>query len=78
MKHKKTITSIAFLLLGLGGLQAQESPTATVGEATGTGGTASYSVGQVVYTTTTGTNGSVAQGVQQPFEISGLVPDCIS
>ncbi|MFT6844835.1 MAG: hypothetical protein ACJAUV_001023 [Flavobacteriales bacterium] len=70
MKHKKTITSIAFLLLGLGGLQAQESPTAAGGEATGTGGTSSYSLGQVVYTTATGTNGSVAQGMQQPYEIS--------
>jgi len=73
MKHKKTITSMAFLLLGLGGLHAQQSPTATGGEATGTGGTASYSVGQVVYTTNTGTNGSVAQGVQQPYEISTTV-----
>jgi len=73
MKHKKTITSMAFLLLGLGGLHAQESPTATGGEATGTGGTASYSVGQVVYTTNTGSNGSVAQGVQQPYEISTTV-----
>ena len=73
MKHKKTITSVAFLLLGLGGLHAQESPTAAGGDATGTGGTASYSVGQVVYTTATGTNGSVAQGVQQPFEISVTV-----
>jgi hypothetical protein len=73
MKHKKTMTSIAFLLLGLGGLHAQESPTASGGEATGTGGTASYSVGQVVYTTNTGTNGSVAQGVQQPYEISTTV-----
>lgn len=70
MKHKKTITSVAFLLLGLGGLHAQEAPTTTGGEATGAGGTASYSVGQVVYTNNTGTNGSVAQGVQQPFEIS--------
>ncbi|MGB0882451.1 MAG: T9SS type A sorting domain-containing protein [Vicingaceae bacterium] len=70
MKHKNTITSIAFLLLGLGGLHAQESPTATGGEATGTGGTTSYSVGQVVYTTNTGSNGSVSQGVQQPYEIS--------
>jgi hypothetical protein len=70
MKHKKTITSFAFLLLGLGGLQAQESPTAAGGEATGSGGTARYSVGQVVYTTATGTNGSLAQGVQQPYEIS--------
>ena len=69
MKHKKTMTSVAFLLLGLGGLHAQESPTAAGGEATGTGGTASYSVGQVVYTTNTGTNGSVAQGVQQAYEI---------
>ena len=73
MIHKKTIASVAFLLLGLGGLQAQESPTATGGDATGTGGTASYSVGQVVYTTATGTNGSVAQGVQQPYEISTTV-----
>jgi hypothetical protein len=51
-------------------LYAQESSTTAGGEATGTGGTASYSVGQVVYTTNTGTNGSVAQGVQQPYEIS--------
>jgi hypothetical protein len=70
MKHKDSIMSVAFLLLGLGGLHAQESPTATGGEATGAGGTASYSVGQVVYTTNTGTNGSVAQGVQQPYEVS--------
>ena len=73
MKQKKTFMSIAFLLLGLGGLHAQESPTAAGGEATGTGGTASYSVGQVVYTTATGTNGSVAQGVHQPYEISTVV-----
>jgi hypothetical protein len=70
MKHKKTLMSVAFLLLGLGGLQAQESPTATGGDATGAGGTSSYTVGQVVYTTNTGSNGSVAQGVQQPYEIS--------
>ncbi len=73
MKHKKTITSFAFLLLGLGGLHAQESPTATGGEATGTGGTSNYSAGQVVYTTATGTNGSLAQGVQQTYEISATV-----
>jgi hypothetical protein len=70
MKHIKPIASIAFLLLGLGGLHAQENAVTTGGEATGAGGTASYSVGQVVYTTATGTNGSVAQGVQQPYEIS--------
>lgn len=73
MKYNKTITSVAFVLLGLGGLHAQESPTAAGGEAVGTGGTASYSVGQTVYTTATGTNGSVVQGVQQPYEISTTV-----
>lgn len=70
MKHKKAITSAAFLLLGLAGLHAQQSPTATGGEATGTGGSLSYTVGQVVYTTNTGNNGSVAQGIQQSYEIS--------
>jgi len=51
------------------GLQAQETIPASGGKASGSGGTASYSFGQVVYTTYTGTNGLVAQGVQQPFEI---------
>jgi len=52
-------------------LQAQETTNASGGNASGNGGTVSYSVGQVVYTTNSGgSNGSVAQGVQQPFEIS--------
>jgi hypothetical protein len=71
MRHKKLKLSAVLLLgLGLTGLQAQETIPATGGNASGSGGTVSYSVGQVVYTTNTGTNGSVAQGVQQPFEIS--------
>lgn len=69
MKHKKTIASVAFLLLGLGGLHAQESPTATGGDATGSGGTVAFSVGQVVYTTNTDATGTVSQGVQQAYEI---------
>lgn len=71
MRQKKLKLS-AILLLGLGltGLHAQEAIPATGGDASGSGGSVSYSVGQVVYTTSTGANGSVAQGVQQPFEIS--------
>ena len=69
MKHKKIITSVAFLLLGLGGLHAQVSPTAAGRDATGSGGTVAFSVGQVVYTTNTSATGSVSQGVQQPYEI---------
>ena len=53
------------------GLQAQETISATGGEATGDGGSVSYTVGQTFYSTNTGANGnSVAQGVQQPYEIS--------
>ena len=71
MRHKKLKLSAVLLLgLGLTGLQAQTSVNATGGNASGSGGSASYSLGQVVYTTNIGANGSVAQGVQQPFEIS--------
>ena len=71
MRHKKLKLSTVLLLgLGLTGLQAQTSVNATGGNASGSGGSASYSVGQVVYTTNTGTSGSVAEGVQQPYEIS--------
>jgi len=69
----KLITSVLFFLFGIGVIHAQESTVTSGGEATGTGGEASYSVGQVVYTTNTGNNGSVAQGVQQPYEISTTV-----
>ncbi|MBN1414230.1 MAG: T9SS type A sorting domain-containing protein [Bacteroidales bacterium] len=68
----KTLKLYAVLWLGLGltGLQAQEAIPASGGDVSGSGGSVSFSVGQVVYTTNTGTNGSAAQGVQQPFEIS--------
>ena len=51
-------------------LQAQETNPASGGNATGTEGSVSYTIGQVVYNTITGSNGSVYHGVQQPFEIS--------
>jgi len=71
MRYKKLKLSVVLLLaFGLTGLQAQEAVTANGGEASGSGGSASYSVGQVAYATNSGTNGSVAHGVQQPFEIS--------
>jgi hypothetical protein len=71
MKNKKT-KLIALLLFGAGltGVHAQEALPASGGNASGSGGSVSYTIGQVVYTTITGINGSVAQGVQQPYEIS--------
>jgi hypothetical protein len=71
MRNKRFILC-ALLLSGLGmtGLQAQESINTTGTNASGSGGTVSYSVGQITYDTHVGTNGSVTQGVQQPYEIS--------
>jgi hypothetical protein len=71
MSYTKPIISSFFILsLCFIGLQAQEAIPASGGSAIGDGGTVSYSVGQVFYTTISGASGSVAQGVQQPFEIS--------
>jgi hypothetical protein len=50
-------------------VQAQNVIPVSGGNATGSGGSVSYSIGQVAYSTNSGSNGSVAQGVQQPFEI---------
>lgn len=68
----RPIALLAVGLLWTGLAHAQESVNATGGDATGSGGTVAYSVGQVVYTTNTGSNGSIAQGVQHPYEIFTL------
>ena len=51
-------------------LQGQEVIPATGGNTVGSGGSVSYTVGQITYSTISGANGKVAQGVQQPYEIS--------
>ncbi len=66
----KIILMLIFSILGSISLFAQQTVSSAGGNATGSGGAASYTVGQVVYTTNTGSNGSVASGVQQPYEIS--------
>ncbi len=71
MRHRRLkLFATLFLGLGLTTLHAQESLNTAGGNGSGSGGSVSYSVGQVVYTTNIETNGSVAHGVQQPFEIS--------
>jgi len=75
MKQKNILLGV-FLFLGAHFLTAQEtqhgSPVASGGVAIGAGGNVSYSVGQLVYTTygNIGVEKYIAQGVQQPFEIS--------
>lgn len=70
MKQKKVLFSILLLLLGFISINAQEAIPSTGGESTGSGGSVSYTVGQTFYITNSGTSGSIAEGVQQPIEIS--------
>ena len=63
---------VTVLLLSTHLIYSQETIPTSGGDATGTGGSASYSAGQIVYTTHTGSNGSISQGVQQSYEIFTL------
>ncbi|NSW46569.1 MAG: T9SS type A sorting domain-containing protein [Bacteroidales bacterium] len=59
------------LLIGFtSNLYAQISINASGKDISGGTGSVSFSVGQCVYHTHAGINGSVAEGVQQPYEIS--------
>jgi hypothetical protein len=73
MQHRQLLLHVILLLIiGVTGLHAQEAISAAGGDATGSGGSVSYTIGQVGYTSNTGIDGSVAEGVQQPFEISTI------
>jgi len=61
------------LIVFFTGVYAQEAVLATGGNAAGSSGKVSYSVGQIAYTSQAGSNGSVSQGVQQPYEIFATV-----
>ena len=48
---------------------SQEIISSTGGVSSGSGGTSSYTIGQVFYSRNTSIAGSVSQGAQQAFEI---------
>lgn len=72
--HQRTKFSVVILmfLIGLTGVNAQEALPAAGGNASGSEGSVSYTIGQMAYTLNSGTSGSVSQGVQQPYEIMVL------
>jgi hypothetical protein len=70
MNYKNKIVLGLTLFLGSSVSFAQSDISTTGGDAAGAGGSASYTVGQLNYETYFGSNGSVALGVQQPYEIS--------
>jgi hypothetical protein len=51
---------------------AQEAVLATGGDGNGSGGTVAYSIGQILYSGTSGVSAGLIHGVQQPYEISEI------
>ena len=67
----KNIYHILLFLLTMQ-IYGQQSSVAAGNDFIGSNGNISYSVGQIVYTTVLENSGSIAQGVQQPFELNTL------
>lgn len=67
----KTSTILFFLFIPIITL-SQNNTVATGGTATGTNGSATFSIGQAFFLSTTTTNGTIYPGMQQPFEILTL------
>ncbi len=66
---RKVLTIFLLYCFGAAIAQAQATIPATGGTATGSGGSVSLTVGQLVWHMFPGSNGTVLQGVQQPYEI---------
>ncbi len=64
------VSVLLMLACGLAQVHAQDAIPAAGGDASGNGGSVSYSIGQTVYNTYSDGTNSVAQGVQQPYEIT--------
>lgn len=66
---KKTLFLI---ILFIGAITYSQNSIVTSGGNASGSGSASYSIGQLFYTTNVGSNGSVTQGIQQGFEFFSL------
>ena len=66
---KKEVKILCLLGCMSGALYSQSNFVATGGNASGSGGSISYSIGQIDYMTITGTGGAMTEGVQQPFVV---------
>jgi hypothetical protein len=67
---KKVIPALlSIAIISANSANAQQGLHSSGGNASGQGGSVSYSVGQVFYSSQSGSNGSLIQGVQQPFEL---------
>lgn len=64
------LVAVIFCFSQLHAQTLHENMNSSGGSLSGSGGSASQSVGQVFYTIVSGTSGTANQGIQQPYEIS--------
>jgi hypothetical protein len=69
MTKTKRLLIPCLFLFGATALKAQSGTVSSGGEASGGGGSVSYSIGQIDYITENGAGGTITQGLQQPYEI---------
>lgn len=62
------LLGLTVFLFATSTLYGQKTLSTSGGDAQGSGGTVSYTIGQTDYVFQSGSNGSINQGVQQPFE----------
>jgi hypothetical protein len=68
MREKSVL--LVILIFYMSSSLAQEAISAAGGDGTGSGGSAAYTVGQILYSSSSGATGEMIHGVQQPYEIS--------
>ncbi len=68
MLFKKTVFLLMFFASSLL-IKAQSNTVSAGGDAAGSGGSVSFSIGQIDYINVSNANGSISQGVQQPYEV---------
>lgn len=69
---KKLFSTISLFMLAVMSLSAQSALVGTGGEASGSGGSVSYSVGQIAVQSNSEGSTSISEGVQQPYEIQTI------
>jgi hypothetical protein len=73
MKTMKKNILLLCVLFSTYSIYSQTAITSSGGTAIGEGGSATYSIGQLVYTTQIQNNVSIAQGVQQAYEFQEVL-----
>lgn len=70
--NPKNVFYLLFISFHLTTSYSQNSIISSGGDVFGVGGSCSYSVGQITYLNYSGSNGSISEGVQHPYEIITL------